>query len=305
MTFALTLAAIRRHPLGIVLTTLLAIATAALAGVSVPLALALWLVFGLISLELWYALEPMLLRRLGGCRAPTAAEQLRLESALGRAHPNVLIADTAQLITVRGLRCMAVGRDLMDVLEDRALSGLLLQASTPTHAANLAGFMLVWVGNLPTLAAWWTCRLVGQLGRLIALAVGTSLVLPLVVCRDGYLRWAGLTCTTLLIGLGGTVLLSYGFAAAGLGLLLAWLVVPCIRGVLGWESRRVECSADCGTIKAGLGLQLLEAVDFLGLIEPRPTASGLLSILSLPASSMLDRARRIRRELRLPNDLVS
>jgi hypothetical protein len=297
MTFALTLAAIRRHPFGVIFTTLLAIVTASLLGVSTPLALGLWIVTSLTSLELWYAVEPLAMRRLGGCRTPTAAEQQRLEAVLGRSHTELLIAENAELTTVRGLRCLAIGRDVMDVLEDRALVGFLAQAAAQPHTANLAGCMLVWLGNAPLLVAWWTSRLVSQLGRLLALAIGASLVLPLIVCRDAYLRWAGLVLTSLLVGLCGTVLLSYGLAAAGAGLLLAWLLVPGLRTVLAWESRRAERSADQATIEAGFGLQLLEAVDFLALIEPCRPTSGLLSILSLPGSSMIERGRRLRRQL--------
>jgi hypothetical protein len=304
MTFALTLAAVRRHPFGVIFTALLAVVTASLLGISTPLALGGWIVAGVTSLELWYAVEPMAMRHLGGCRAPTAAEQQRLEAALGHTHPQLLIADSAELTTVRGLRCLAIGRDLMDVLEDRALGGFLTQAVAPPHTANLAGCMLVWLGIAPVLAAWWTSRMVGQFGRLLALVVGTSLVIPLIVCRDGYLRWAGLAFTSVLVGLCGTVLLSYGFAAAGAGLLLAWLLVPLIRAVLAWESQRAERSADRATIETGFGLQLLEAVDFLALIEPAHPATGLLSILSLPGSSMTERGRQIRRLLMPSNESV-
>jgi hypothetical protein len=304
MTFALTLAAVRRHPFGVIFTTFLATVTASLLGISTPLALGVWIVTGLTFLELWYAVEPLAMRRLGGCRPPTAAEQQRLEAALGRSHPELLIAEAAELATVRGLRCLAIGRDLMDVLEDRALGGFLAQAAAPPHTANLAGCMLVWLGSAPVMLAWWTSRLIGQFGRLLALAVGTSLVVPLILCRDGYLRWAGLVLTSVLVALCGTVLLSYGVAAAGAGLLLAWLLVPGLRAVLAWESRRVERSADRATIEAGFGLQLLEAVDFLALIEPGRPTSGLLSVLALPRSSMLERGRRIRRELDSSNESV-
>src|ERR1051326_3860619 len=90
-------------------------------------------------------------------------------------HLEVLIADRTDFTAMRGLRCLAIGRDLMDILEDRALSGFLTQVAAPVQSANLAGFLLVWLGNLPVLAAWWATRLVGQLARLLALAVGASL----------------------------------------------------------------------------------------------------------------------------------
>jgi hypothetical protein len=300
MTFALTLTAIRRHLIGFVFTALIATVTAALLGVPVPLAISGWLIAGGLSFELWYVIEPIALERLGGCRAPTASEYTRIQSALGRINLEVLIAEDGHLTTFRGLRCLAIGRDLLEVLEDRALSGFLSQAAAPLQAANLAGFILVWLGNLPVLVAWWLTRCIGQLARLLALVVGTSLVIPLVVCRDAFLHWAGLAFTTMLVGLAGSILLSWGFAAAGLGLMLAWLIVPMIHGLLSWESRRIERCGDGFTIEAGLGPQLLEAIDFLAVIEaPRPS-SGLLSVLSVPGSSMIDRARHIRRLLAPP-----
>jgi hypothetical protein len=300
MAFALTLAAFRRHAFGIIFTLALAIVTASLLGVSAPLALGTWIVTGLVCFELWYVLESLTLRRLGGCRSPNAAELQRIEAVLGRTDLEMLISDRPDVGAIRLLRCLVLGRDLMDVLEDRPLAGFLSQAVTPVHTANLAGYVLVWLGNLPVLAAWWTTRLVGQLARLLALLVGTSLVLPLVVCRDGFLRWVGLAFTCVIVALCGSVLLSYGFAAAGAGLLLAWLLVPVVQAVLGWESRRIGFSADRAAVDAGYGPQLREAVDFLALVGWRHPDSGLLSLLSLPMPSMAERERRLRRKLATP-----
>lgn len=300
MAFALTLAAIRRHPFGVTFTLALTIVTAGLLGISVPLTLATWIVTGLVCFELWYLLESVALRCVGGCRWPNAAELQRIEAALGKTHLDVLVADRPDVTAIRVLRCLVVGRDLMDVLEDRALGGLLPQAVTPLHTANLAGYVIVWLGNLPVLVAWWASRLVGQLARLLALAVGTSLVLPIVICREGFLRWAGLAFTCVIVALCGSVLLSYGFAAAGAGLLLAWLLVPAIQAVLGWESRRIGLSADQATVEAGLGPQLREAVDFLAMVGWQHPDGGLLSLLSLPTATMAERERRIRRHLATP-----
>ena len=165
MTFALTLAALRRHPVGFTITGLLAIVTASLFGIATPLALLPWVVTGLGCFELWYIVEPIALQQLGDCRPPTAAELARVQAAIGRMHLEVLIADRTDFTAMRGLRCLAIGRDLMDILEDRALSGFLTQVAAPVQSANLAGFLLVWLGNLPVLAAWWATRLVGQLAR--------------------------------------------------------------------------------------------------------------------------------------------
>jgi len=84
MTLALAFAAIRRHPCSIMLTALVAILTASLIGTSVQIALAVWAAVALASFELWSALEPIALKRLGGFREPTSAERQRLEAALGR-----------------------------------------------------------------------------------------------------------------------------------------------------------------------------------------------------------------------------
>jgi hypothetical protein len=297
MALALMLSAIRRHPIGMTLTTLLAIVTASLLGFSAPLTLLAWGVTGLVWFEVWYLIEPFALQRFGDCRPPTPTELARIQAVLDRTHLEVLIADRNGFTATRGLRCLVIGRDLMDLLEDRGLSGFLTQVAAPVQSANVAGFVLVWLGNLPVLVAWWLTRLVGQLARLLALAVGTSLLVPLVVCREGFLRWTGLVFTAMLVGLSGCVLLSYGFAAVGLGLLLAWLIIPVVHAVLGWESRRIERFSDATAMASGFGPQLLEAVEFLALVDLHRPGTGLLSILCLPTCPLVERAHRIRRQL--------
>ncbi len=297
MTFALTLAAIRRHPCSVPLTIVLLLLTATLIGTSVALAVVIWAAASVVSFELWYALEPTVLTRVARYREPTYAERQRLESILGRSTLRALVADTTDLVATRGLRCLVVSRDLLEVFEDRALTGLLNQTVVSSQSANLAGFALVWLGNLPLLAAWCATRVVAQFGRLLAVVVGTSLVLPLILCHDVFLRWTGLLFTSLLVGLIGMTLISGGHAAAGLGILLAWLIVPSLRAILAWESRRAEAVADSATIAAGFGPQLLEAVDFLALAEPLPVADTLLRLLGLPRSTSVARAAHIRRAL--------
>ena len=301
MTFALVLAAIRRHPCSVTLTVLLAIFTADLLGVSTAVALSVWLIVGLVGFELWHALEPTVLQRLAGSREPTSAERQRLESALGRSQLRLLVAETPDLVAVRGIRCVVVSRDLLDVFEDRALTGLLNQTAAPVRAANLAGFLLVWLGNLPLLLAWCAIRLIGQFGRLLAVLVGSSLVLPLILFRDAFLSWTGRLFTAMLVALTGSVLVSSGHAAFGFAMLLAWAIVPSLRAILAWESRRTEWAADARTIADGFGLQLLEAVDFLALAEPLPVTGALLRLFCLPRTSSAKRAERIRRALRTPH----
>jgi hypothetical protein len=297
MTVALTLAAIRRHPFSTALTALLTIITARLVGAPAPLALSIWTATVVVGLELAYALEPTVLKRLARYRDPTNAERQRLDSALGRRRLYLLVADTPDLAAARGLRCLVVSRDLMEVLEDRALSGILNQAAASVQAANLAGFGLIWLGNLPVLVAWVASRMIGGLGRLLAIIVGTALVLPLVLFPNAFLRWTGRLFSLMLVSLIGSVLISVGYAAIGLGLLVAWLIVAALRSLLAWESRRVEAAADSATIAAGLGSQLLEAVDFLALAEPLPPRDLFLKVLRLSRSSSVQRGERLRRGL--------
>ena len=83
----------------------------------------------------------------------------------------------------------------------------------------------------------------------------------------------------------------------GFLLMVAWPAIPCLNALLAWESRASERVADRGTIAAGYGFQLLEAVDLLGLASPMPTAAGALGLLRRPGALMVDRAQWIRRAL--------
>jgi hypothetical protein len=297
MTLALTLAAIRRHPFSFILTVGLASVTAVLLGISVAAALLAWAVTALLSVELWYASEPILLRRFGGCRVPTDGERQRLEAALGRAHLILLVATSGELAAARGLRCLVIGRDLMDLFEDRALDGFLVQVAEPVQAANLAGFVLVWLGNLPLLAAWVVTRVLRELARILAVLVGTSLVVPLVVWRDGFLLWVGRLFVSMSISLLAAMLLSSGLLAAGLLIGVAWLIVPAVGALLALESRRAERSADQATLEAGFGAQLLEAADLLALVEPARAPDSVFRVLCLPGRPIVDRTIWLRRQL--------
>src|SRR5690349_16229883 len=74
--------ALRRHPFSVTCTAVLLTVSAALLGVSAPLALLVWGLASLISLETWHALEPFALVRLG-CRPPSHVERERLAQVLG------------------------------------------------------------------------------------------------------------------------------------------------------------------------------------------------------------------------------
>ena len=297
MTLALLLAAIRRHPFSTALAMVLALMLAPLFGVAAPLALAAWVGTTCVAFELWSALEAFVLRRFVGLRAASHAELGVLDPILVRHQLRPLISDNTDLALGRGFRCLVLSRALFDVLEERALSGLLTQASLSVHRADRAGVLLVWLGSLPLIVAWLVTRGIGQLGCLLGVIIGQSLVVPLVLWPSGFVCWSGRVLGTIVIGLLGAILLTSGLAGAGVALLLAWAAVPALRVVLAWERRRLERAADLATIDAGLGSQLLEAVEFLALAEPRTTPTGLLGFECPVGASMTDRAERIRQAL--------
>jgi hypothetical protein len=189
---------------------------------------------------------------------------------------------------------------LLDLLEDRALAGLLAQASAQVYAASLPGELLVWLGNLPILAAWYLSRHLVQLGRLLAIAVGANLVLPLVLWPGGFTRWVGRLFGAVIVGLLGSALLSSGLSAAGLGLLLAWAIVPGLAALLNWETRQAETAADDTTVANGLGWELLEALETLTWSASVPPPAAPLGWLCRLATPLTTRADRLWRKLSQP-----
>ena len=297
MTFALAVSAITRHPFSVGASVCLVIVSASLLGLSAALSLAVWAALSLLTVELWSALEPFVVERIGHLRPPTYEESQRLEAALSKSQLKPFVAETSDLIATRGLRCILVGRDYFDLLDDRPLSGLLTEAAAGVHAANLVGYLVVWLGALPLLAVWqlsvWICRL----GRLLAVVVGASLVVPLILWPSGFVLWSGRLFGSVAVGLLGAMLLSSGLAAVGLGLLIAWAVVPALAALLAWESRRAERAADTATLDAGFGPQLLEALEFLMVAEPRPHLTGLAGLLCRPGGRPVERTAWLRRTL--------
>jgi hypothetical protein len=192
---------------------------------------------------------------------------------------------------------VVVSTGLIDLLEDRALIGFLSQASLPVWTGAVAGELVVWLGNLPLVCAWFVGRGIAQVGRPLAVVVGASLVLPLALWPVGFTRWAGRLFGSAIVALLGIALVSSGFAAAGLGLLLGWAVAPGLQAVLAWEWRRTEASADHATIDAGLGWHLLEALETLIWAESAPGPGGLLGALCRSGAPLTDRADRLWRAL--------
>jgi hypothetical protein len=296
MTIALVCAALRRHPFTVICSALLATLSASLLGLSVPMVLLAWMAASLLALAAWHVLESFVLRRLG-CRTPNRLECERIDALPAVWRAQILVFDAVAPWHLRGLRSLVISRGLFDLLEDRALVGMLSQASANVHAARLAGELVVWLGSLPLVAAWCVTGWLMQLGRLLALLVGSSLVLPLLLWPRGFLRWGGRFFGAAIVGFLGAALLSSHMAAPGLGLLLAWAVVPGIRALLNWESQRVEVLADRATIEAELGWQLLEALETLTLAESVTGPGGLLGLLCRAGTPLGSRADRLWREL--------
>ena len=94
-----------------------------------------WAATVLVGCELWYAIEPLALRRLAGCRAPTHAERELLDQAVTIAHLQPLIVETPGLVIGRAVRTLVVGRDVLEVADERALVGLLHQTCATVHRA--------------------------------------------------------------------------------------------------------------------------------------------------------------------------
>ena len=296
MNLSLFCAALRRRPVSLTCTVLVLVASSSLVGAPVALACAVWLAAAAVALELWYVLEgPMLWRR--GFRGASCDERARFGAALACNHLAVLVLDEADVWLGRGLHSVVITRALLDVLEDRALGGILHQTASPAHRAAVAGRIAVWLGTLPITTVWWATRGLLLLGRVLALIVGMALVLPMVLWPDGFVRWAGRVFGGAMVALVGSALLSNGLAAAGAGLLLAWAIVPGLRVVLAWETRRTERIADQATIAAGLGPELLEALDALAAAAPLPAPRGLLSVLCPVGDHVTSRADRLRAAL--------
>ena len=296
MIVALAWAAVRRHPLSILSAALLVALSARLVGMSVPLVLLAWAALSLFGIGVWYVLEPLVVLWLG-CRSPSRLERERLDRALGSTPPEVVVLDSADSWHGHGMRTLIVSGAVLDLLEDRAVQGLLTQAAQQVRLANLATELAVWLGSLPlvvgrVLGIWLT-----RLGRPLALVVGSSLVVPILLWPTGFIRWTGRFFGSVSVVLLGSALLSNGKAAAAFWLLLGWPLVRGLQALVAWESRRAERLADQATIDAGLGWQLLEALETLAFAESALPPDGLLGVFCRRGSPLNTRADRVWRTL--------
>lgn len=297
MTLTLIAVALRRRPFALLSSALLLVMLTSLLGAPVPAAILAWLAASAASLEAWHALECVIFRRLG-YRAPTFAERERLDPALGCAHVEVLVLDSPHVWVGRGLRYLVVTRAMLDLLEDRALVGLLHETASSVRRAALAGQLLVSIGTLPMLIACGLAEMLTLLGRLLGMAVGAALVPPVLAWPHGFVVWAGRVFGGIFVGLLGSALVSKGLPAPGLALLVAWAIVPGLRALLAWETRRAEAVADQATIAAGLGWELVEALETLQAAEPVQAPCGIHALLCPPGAPLGARADCIRRGLK-------
>ena len=196
----------------------------------------------------------------------------------------VLILDAAEPWLGRGVRTLVVSRALLDLLEDRALAGLLAQARAQVRAASLPGELVVWLGNLPAAGAWYLTQSLMQLGRVLA-DRGRRKPRPAAGAWPAVSRAGPAACSAPPSSACSDQRSSRsGLSAAGLGLLLAWAVVPALQTLLNWETRRAETAADIATLDAGLGWELLEALETLAWAASVPPPAAPLGWLSRPAT---------------------
>jgi hypothetical protein len=288
-------AALRRRPFSVLYTFVLVVIYAALLRVPVIPSVLLWGMTSVLVLGLGLLVEPFVLDQLG-CHTPTRGEQERLDASIRRFNIAVRVADDPVPWVGSGLRTIVVSRGVLELLEDRGLVGLLAQAATQHQAGGLVRECVVWLGNVPLLAAWSVTRCLGRIGQLLAVILGGALVLPMLLWPSGFVRWVGRVLGVVLVGLIGSVLLSRGAAALGLGLLLGWALMLSLRALLAWESRKTEAEADLATVQASLGWHLheaLETLDSAGPAKPR----GLLGLLVRPGTPLPKRQAYVWRAI--------
>lgn len=297
MLLSIAWAALRRRPFSTLLTLLLGVVWSGLLGVPAPAAVLVWLCLALLGLGAARAVEPAVLRRLGG-RQPSRLERERLASALrtcGDVRP--MVVDQAAAWLYPSLRHVVLSRGLLDLLEERELVGLVAQAAAQQRLGSLAGESMVWLGNTFLLGAWLAGGWLVRLGQLLAAVIGVSLVLPALLWPDAFRARVGRVLGWVLIGLVGTVLIVEGFPALGMALLLARPLVLGMRVLLAWESRRAEARADRATVEAGLGWYLLDALETLGWSADPPRPTGALGVLQRPGSPLPERMAHVWQRL--------
>jgi hypothetical protein len=290
-------AALRRRPFSFLSTLLLGLIWSSLLGAAAPLAVLLWACLALLGLGGWYTLEAFVLRRLGA-RPPSRIESERLASALRcSSGARLVVVDQPEVWLYPSLRHIVLSHGALDLLEERELVGLVAQAVAQQRLAGLVGEPVVWLGNLLLVGAWLLDSWLIRLGELLAAAVGASLVLPALLWPRAFRTLVGRLFGWSFIGLVGASLISEGVPGLGLALLAAPALVPGLRALLAWESRRAEALADRATLEAGLGWYLLDALELLSWAGEPPPPGGAFAVLHRPGSTLTTRSERIWQQL--------
>jgi hypothetical protein len=284
--------AVRRRPLSLACATVLATWSASLLGVPVPFALATWPLAGLVVVRVWSVVEKRLLL-WRGVRPPDRLEHALLSTILGHAPVEILVLNASDPMLVRGYRHLVISRGLLDLVTSRSLLGLVRQATQPAWSASLVGEAFVWLAVWPLLLGQLVGRWCVLLGRGLAVLVGWSLVLPMLICPDAFVRWVGRLFGVGLAFCVGGLLLESGLVAPGTLLWLGWPIVASLRWLLDWEWRRTERLADQATVELGLGWQLLEGLEELGWTDEPPAPGGLVGLLFRTGAPTSDRAARV------------
>jgi hypothetical protein len=296
--FFIVWAALKHRPASVLITLFLCTVTAALVGQPVPVAIVAWLVGGIFVVGAWLLVEPLALQRFG-CRRPFFGERERFAAALQRDPVEVVVAHDNIPWICCGLRTTIVSQAALEILDDDALTALMTQTAARQRQWCLARELFVWLGNAPLVGIWLVDRSIHALGRLLALAIGSSLIVPLLLWPNGFVSWGGRLIGVAVGGLLGSVLLSGGLAALGLGLLVGTPLVLGLRALLAWEARGAETVADRATLSAGLGQQLRDALEALAVLEsPRP--SGWLRVFVRAGAPLHQRIARLEKELSAP-----
>jgi hypothetical protein len=289
MLIARLWAALRRRPFSVLWTLLLTITWASLLRVPASAAVLAWVLASLFVLEVWLVFEPTILEQLG-CRTLAPREQQRILDWTRRFNISVRMFNDPAPWVGGALRTVVISRGAFELLEDRCLYGLLCQAAMLQRGPIQVREVVVWLGNAPLLAAWCASRWLAQLGRLLAFALGSALLLPLLLWPAGLVRGLGRLLGAILVGLVGAVLVSNGQPALGVALWVACALVPGIKALLAWEARHMEAEADRATLAAGW--QLLDALEWLVSHDAGPPC-GAMRLLVRPGAPPHQRADRL------------
>jgi hypothetical protein len=252
MIALMLLAAVRGHLASVAFTLVVLTVGGRLAGLPAWVPALGWAVAAVAALEGWYVLEP-LAQRLRGARPATVDER----QALGEPRLAVYVTEADAFGFDAGLRSLRVSRGALEIGEPPCLAALALHAERSVDGGRL----VVEVGLAPLLGLAWLAAAIGRLGALLALAVGSALVVPFWMWGDGVVRVGGRLLGALLVLMLSCLLIASGFSIGGLGLLvgpgLSWIA----RRLLSWEAEQLARRVDRELAATGYGAALLGALE--------------------------------------------